>query len=292
MHLQSPSMTPPDDEATQDGEPAPVPDRANEDVKGSGYELFVLLISMLSIVNLFIVAFPAIGPIPDFGPIRQVAFVVDLMLTVVFLGDFLFRLLTSIDRRRYFVHNYGWADLLATPPVLRIFRLFRVIRVARRLRQRGSDAILAELDRNRASTTFFVTLFLVILVVEFAGMAVYLIEHDQAGANIVTPSDALWWGFVTITTVGYGDQYPVTDAGRIVGTVLLFAGIALFSVLTGFIANAFLAPRPRRKAPDSPDGSIQADLAHLRALLDQQEAHATAIRAKLDELEHKTRRPG
>ena len=167
----------------------------------------------------------------------------------VFLADFLFRFLTSTDRRRYFVHNYGWADLLATPPALRIFRLFRVIRVAKRLRQRGADAILAELDRNRASTTFFVTLFLVILVVEFAGMAVYLIEHDAPGANIVSPSDAIWWGFVTITTVGYGDQYPVTDAGRIVGTVLLFAGIALFSVLTGFIANAFLAPRSRRKSP-------------------------------------------
>ena len=267
-----------------------LPDRANEDVKGSGYELFILLLSILSIVNLVIVAFPPIGPIPDFGPIRQVAFVVDLMLTVAFLGDFLFRLLTSLDRRRYFVHNYGWADLLATPPALRIFRLFRVIRVGKRLRQRGADAILAELDRNRASTTFFVTLFLVILVVEFAGMAVYLIEHDAPGANIVTPSDALWWGFVTITTVGYGDQYPITDAGRIVGTALLFAGIALFSVLTGFIANAFLAPRSRRKTPGLVEGTVEADLAHLRDLLDKQEAHVAAIRSKLDDLEHKTKR--
>ena len=77
--------------ASEGGGATVAPDRAAEDVKGSGYELFVLLLSLLSIVNLVIVAFPAIGPIPDFGPIRQVAFVVDLMLTVVFLGDFLFR---------------------------------------------------------------------------------------------------------------------------------------------------------------------------------------------------------
>ncbi len=275
---------------SQAGDPGPAIDRAAEDVKGSGYELFILLLSILSIVNLVIIAFPPIGPIPDFGPIRQVAFVVDLMLTVAFLVDFLYRLLTSSDRRRYFLHNYGWADLLATPPALRIFRLFRVIRVAQRLRQRGSDAILTELDRNRASTTFFVTLFLVILVVEFAGMAVYLIEHDAVGANIRSPGDAIWWGFVTITTVGYGDQYPVTDAGRIVGTLLLFAGIALFSVLTGFIANAFLAPRSRRRTPGGVEGTIEADLAHLRDLLDKQEAHAAAIRSKLDDLEHKTKR--
>ena len=265
-------------------------DRAAEDVKGSGYELFVLLLSLLSIVNLVIVAVPAFGPIPDFGPIRQVALVVDLMLTIPFLGDFLFRFLTSTDRRRYFVHNYGWADLLAIPPGLRVLRVFRVVRVARRLRQRGTDAILEELDRNRASTTFFVTLFLVILVVEFAGMAVYLIEHDAPGANIVSPSDAIWWGFVTITTVGYGDEYPVTNAGRIVGTVLLFAGIALFSVLTGFIANAFLAPRSRRSGPSPVEGSIEADLALLRDLIEKQEAHAAAIRSKLDDLEGKTAR--
>ena len=255
-------------------------DSTPDEVKASGYELFVLLCSILSIVNLVIVAFP------NLGPIQQVALLTDIVLTGVFLFDFLYRLLTVRDRRHYLLRSYGWADLLAIPPTLRVFRLFRVMRVVRRLRQRGRDAVLAELDKNRASTTFFLTLFLVILVVEFAGMAEYQIEHDAAGANIRSASDALWWGFVTITTVGYGDRFPTTDPGRVVGTLLLFAGIALFSVLTGFIANAFLAPRKRRIKANA-EGSVEADVAALRELLDQQEAQTAAIRTKLDDLERK-----
>jgi voltage-gated potassium channel len=261
--------------------PLPVVDASDAEVKASGYELFALLVSLLSMSNLIIIAWPGLGPV------QQVALVVEVCLTPVFLVDFLFRFLTSTNRRRYMRHGFGWADLLAIPPLLSVFRVFRIAATLRRLRRRGSQAVLAELDRNRASTTFFATLFLVIAVVQYAGMAEYAIEHNVATGNIKSASDALWWGFVTIATVGYGDRYPTTDAGRVVGTALLFAGVALFSVLTGFIANAFLAPRARRRAKELPEGSVEADIAALRTLLDEQEAHAAAIRGKLDELERK-----
>ena len=103
-------------------------------------------------------------------------------------------------------------------------------------------------------------------------------------SNIHTASDAIWWGLVTITTVGYGDRFPVTDGGRIIGVFLLFAGIALFSVLTGFIANAFLAPRrvARRRAPRS---DTRAAIASMRELMDEQDARSQEIRQRLDELE-------
>ena len=260
---------------------APVEDAAAAEVKATGYELFALLVSLLSMVNLVIIA------LPGFGPVSQVALVVEVALTPVFLVDFLYRFSTSTDRRRYMVRGFGWADLLAIPPLLSVFRVFRIVTAVRRMRRRGLDSILEELDRNRASTTFFFTLFLVIAVVEFAGMAEYVIEHDQPGANIRSASDALWWGFVTIATVGYGDQYPVTNVGRVVGTMMLFAGVALFSVLTGFIANAFLAPRSRRRRRALPEGSMEADIDALRVLLDEQESQAAAIRRKLDELERK-----
>jgi voltage-gated potassium channel len=264
-------------------EPAtlPIRDAADAEVKASGYELFALLVSLLSMANLVILAWPGLGPV------QQVALVVEVCLTPVFLADFLYRFTTSTDRRRYMVRGYGWADLLAIFPLLTVFRIFRIVATLRRLRRRGRVAVAMELDRNRASTTFFATLFLVIAVVEFAGMAEYVIERDAAGANIRTPADALWWGFVTITTVGYGDQYPTTILGRVVGTALLFAGVALFSVLTGFIANAFLAPRGRPRTGTLPEGTIEADLAELRALVDEQEAKTAAIRDKLVELEQK-----
>ena len=104
-------------------------------------------------------------------------------------------------------------------------------------------------------------------------------------ANIVSAGDSIWWGLVTITTVGYGDQYPVGGAGRIVGVFLLFAGIALFSVLTGFIANVFLAPdRPRRRARAAAR-TPAAELAELAELMRQQERQTAAIRTKMHDLE-------
>jgi voltage-gated potassium channel len=111
---------------------------------------------------------------------------------------------------------------------------------------------------------------MVIAVVEFAGIAEFYVEQGVPGANIVSAGDSIWWGLVTITTVGYGDQYPVGPGGRLVGALLLFAGIALFSVLTGFIANVFLAPiRPRRRprlAPGRrPNSSALNDLLTERA---------------------------
>jgi voltage-gated potassium channel len=263
--------------------PPPVADALDAEVKASGYELFALLVSLLSMGNLVIIAWPGLGPV------QQVALVVEVCLTPVFLVDFLFRFLTSSNRGRYMRHGFGWADLLAIPPLFSVFRIFRIVATLRRLRRRGSRAVLAELDRARASTTFFATLFLVIAVVEFAGMAELAIEHDLPNANIRDASDALWWGFVTIATVGYGDRYPTSDAGRIVGTALLFAGVALFSVLTGFIANAFLAPR-RRRHRTLAEGSIDADLEALRTLLDEQEARSVEIRGKLDDLERKAAR--
>jgi voltage-gated potassium channel len=127
----------------------------------------------------------------------------------------------------------------------------------------------------------------VLLVLEMSGALVLDAEAGAAGANITTPGDALWWGYVTITTVGYGDQYPVTPWGRVIGVFLLTAGVALFSVFTGFIANAFLAPRRARRRPDAPveDGSVRAELDAIRALLDEHEDRTATLRSRIDVLE-------
>ena len=79
------------------------------------------------------------------------------------------------------------------------------------------------------------------------------LEARSPDANITTAGDALWWGIVTVTTVGYGDQYPVTTGGRIVGVFVLILGVGLFGTFTGFLANAFLVtPEGRtRRAPSA-----------------------------------------
>ncbi len=252
------------------------------EMKSTAYELFMALLTLLSVANLLVIVTPFAS-----GDGKQVILVVDAILAPIFLADFLIRLATAPSRRGYLRHGWGWADLLAVVPLLRIARLPHVVAVVGALRSRGPGSILEELYVARAAATFYVTIFLVILVLELSGALVLTAEANAAGANIRTPGDALWWGYVTITTVGYGDQFPVTAWGRIIGVFLLTAGVALFSVFTGFIANAFLAPRRarRRLAGDAQDGSVRAELDAIRALLDEHEERTAILRLRLDSLE-------
>jgi len=253
-------------------------------LKGIGYELFVLLTSILSMVNSVLITISAFDGAGG-DPAIDVLVVMELALTPVFATDFLYRLLTTRSRTAYFFGGFGWADLLATIPMLRLFRLTRVIFVIRQLRALGGARLAAELDETRAKATFLMTMFLVFLVVEVAGATIYAAESRDPSSNIGSAGDALWWAMVTITTVGYGDYYPVTPEGRVIGVFLLFAGIALFSVLTGFIANFFLAPHRRRWLRRADQAPVSESLATVRALIAEQEERTAAIGRQLDELE-------
>ena len=255
----------------------------NRELKSIGYEAFILLLSIMSVANMVFFAIAAIVN-PQGGPAQDVVLIMDAILTPIFLFDFLYRLLTAPSKRSYFFRGWGWADLLATIPMFRIFRLFRMVRVARLLQAKGFDRLAADFVESRATATFLLTIFLVLLVLELAGASIYYVEGTDPAANIKSASDALWWGIVTITTVGYGDQYPVTSGGRIIGVFLLISGIGLFSVLTGFIANIFLAPRRHPRFSTAPDDPLQIIVA-MRELLGEQSDGADQIRTRLDELQ-------
>jgi voltage-gated potassium channel len=246
------------------------------------YELFMLLLSGLSMFNAVAVGVARLGR-PS-GPAEEVVIAMEVAMTPLFVVDFLYRLRVAPSRRTYLVQDRGWADLLACVPLLRIVRLVRVAQVVRGMRLLGRERVLAELGASRAIATFLLTVFLVIVVVEVASATIYYAEKGARGSNVETAGDAIWWSLVTITSVGYGDKFPVTQEGRVIGVFLLFAGVALFSVMTGFIANAFLAPRTRRRAGGERTDAL-GTLVAVRSLLAEQEETTKALRAQLDQLE-------
>jgi voltage-gated potassium channel len=255
----------------------------SRELKSVGYEVFILLLSVLSVFNTVFFALAVIVE-PSGGPAQEVIVAMDTIITPIFVFDFAYRLLTAPSKRGYFFGGQGWADLLATIPLFRFFRVFRVVRVVRLLRAYGVRRFFEDLVEARASATFLLTIFLVILVLEVAGATIYYVEGAAEAANIRSAGDALWWGIVTITTVGYGDRFPVTEGGRVIGVFLLFAGIGLFSVLTGFIANVFLAPPQKPRVAPPPDDPRSVIVA-LRTLLAEQDERTAAIRLRVDELE-------
>jgi voltage-gated potassium channel len=252
--------------------------RVRTGLKGTPYELFMLLISALSIANDFLILFLH-------GPGSEVVFLIELLLIPLLGFDFLYRLATAPSRRHYLIGQHGWADFLAIVPLLGIFRIVRCMAVLRALREEGFEAVIADLEGQRAIGTFFITIWACIIAVELAGAAVFPAENNAPGSNIHTASDAIWWGLVTITTVGYGDVYPVTGPGRIIGTFLLIAGIALFSVLTGFIANFFIVPHGQRRRRWRRGHTTGAEIADLRELLVRQDELTGTIRRRLADLE-------
>jgi voltage-gated potassium channel len=163
--------------------------------------------------------------------------------------------------------------------------VFRIVRAVRLMRTFGPKNMLNEVINNRAGSALYIAIFGIIVVAEIAALVVLKAEAANPDANIKSAGDAVWWVFVTLTTVGYGDRFPTTFVGRLAGVFVMFSGIALIGVLASFLANFFMAS-PKKKAeeqlaPDDP----KAKLAEIKALLQAQEQANADLKAKLDEIE-------
>lgn len=202
------------------------------------YRIFIAIVSLNAFTVL--IAYYLI-PLPR--PAREVLAIIDTVNAVILFGDFALRLIGSANRPRYFFVELGWLDLLGSlpfHPLLRLFRIARSLTLWVQLARPAEREARAEARRRLAENALFVVASLVLLVITFGGLAIAIIEPPAPGATIQSGSDALWYVMATIATVGYGDEHPVTNAGRIVGVLIMLVGVGAFSVLTSYIASRFL----------------------------------------------------
>lgn len=167
----------------------------------------------------------------------------DLIIAFIFLVDFLIGWHVSDSGKKFWRKN--WFELLASVPLtggiyrslraLRVIRLARIVRAVARVRRLGevADSVTHEGSRYLYIVT---TTFAVI----FAGAVSFFLFEFNINPAIETFFDAVWWAVVTATTVGYGDLYPVTVEGRVVGMILMFFGIALVGTTAGLAGNYFI----------------------------------------------------
>jgi voltage-gated potassium channel len=201
------------------------------------YQIFMLVLCIYAILILAIECIVPLRP-----NTRMVLDYADFGVCLLFFSDFIISLANAPNRKRYLM-QWGWIDLLSSVPTINVFRigrLARIVRIFRLLRGFRATKILASFVLERRSESSFLAAVLVtILALAFSAIAVLHCENVPAG-NIKSPEDAIWWALTTITTVGYGDRYPVTTEGRFIGAALMIVGVGLFGTLAGFIASWFL----------------------------------------------------
>jgi len=229
-------------------------------VHGNSYNIFILVLTVYSLALMVLLLLPLD---PD---TRQLVNLYDNIVCIIFLLDFAMNILGARPKRAYFIGQRGWLDLLGSIPsfgfipftaLFRLARLSRLGRITRLLRgQAGKDLVLDVL-KNRSQYATFITILLAGIVLTTASILVLQEESRSPDANIKTGGEALWWSIVTITTVGYGDFYPVTFLGRLTAVFVMFSGIGIIGALASILASMLVAPStPEEPAPEAAPGSV------------------------------------
>lgn len=237
--------------------------------KQLNFELFISILTILSWLNFFLFL---LASHPD---TRIVIMWVEVFLTPIFLLDFLLHWRFQKLQQHADFGPYNWLDLIGSFPLFRWARAPRVYRTARYLRVTEGSSLLKWFVQERAQTAVLSIFLAVILLFEFASIAILKAEAGAPNANIITEQDAAWWVLVTIATVGYGDLYPVTSQGRFIGSLVIMTGVGLFGILSGYLARSFLGGRTNKKGDDQTlpplaPAETAAILAELQALRQEQ----------------------
>lgn len=181
--------------------------------------------------------------------ISRLLILIDDIICLVFLYDFCLRFYRAKNKLRFM--KWGWIDLVSSIPSLEYMRAGRAIRLLRILRIlrafRSTRHLIQHVFRSRTRGTLATAAIIAILTIIFSSISILEVEHDPH-SNIKTAEDAIWWSYVTITSVGYGDKYPVTTEGRIIAALLMAVGVGLFGTFTAFLASWFVEKTKKEDA--------------------------------------------
>jgi len=207
--------------------------------------VFPVAILVLTVLNLCALVADTVLALPQ--EMTRLIHAIDTAVCGVFFFDFAIQLYRAESKFAFL--KWGWIDLIACIPnidFLRWGRLVRVLRIIRLFRgMRSLQKILKMIFQDRIETGVVSLGLMLFLLVAFTSVSVLMCENHADG-NIKTAEDAVWWSVVTVTTVGYGDKYPVTTEGRIIGSMLMIAGVGTFAALSGLAASFFLGAKDRK----------------------------------------------
>lgn len=207
--------------------------------------VFAYSIQVLILIS--IVAF-TLETVPDLEPAtKQLLHNIELVCIIVFSIEYILRIYCSDKTGKFIFSFFGIIDFLAILPfylalgvdltslrALRFLRLFRVLKLMR------YNRALAHFSRaiHSAKEEIFLFLIITLILVYFSAVGIYYFENAAQPEHFASIFDSLWWAIITLTTVGYGDVYPITVGGKVFTFLILMIGLGIVAIPTGIISSA------------------------------------------------------
>ena len=214
----------------------------NQTKEGKWFDLSIQTLIVLSLISF------SIETLPDLDPeFRKFLQVFEIISVIIFTIEYLLRIFVASKKIRFVFSFYGIIDLMAILPFyltfgidlrsIRIFRLFRLFRVFKILRySKAIQRFIKAFISIKEELVLFIILSTFLLF--FSAVGIYYFENPVQPDVFRSIFDSLWWAVATLTTVGYGDIYPITLGGKVFTSIMLFIGLGVIAVPTGLIASA------------------------------------------------------
>ena len=228
----------------------------NESRKGRVFDIFIQLLIIVSLATYSIETLPNLS-----SQNKSYLQTVELIIVIIFTIEYILRVIVSDKPVKFFLSLYGLIDLFAILPfylsfgidlrgirairLLRLFRAFKLLRYNKAL-QRFNIA----LRLSKEEFVLFSFISLIMLYLSAAG--IHYFENKAQPENFSSIFDSLWWAICTLTTVGYGDVYPITIGGRIFTFFILIIGLSIVSVPAGIISSALSKAREMQNQENEP----------------------------------------
>ena len=221
------------------------------------YDIISTLALIINLVAAFAVTFDEIEA--QYGPLLKF---IEAVTVFFFAVDYVLRLITAPQQypnvppgeavRKYVTSGYGIIDLLSFLPYylpaffpagVAVFRMFRVVRIFRLFRINAYSDALSLIGKvmKRQKNQIFASVFIIILLILASSLCMYSVEHEAQPTVFKNAFSAIWWATSTLLTVGYGDIYPITFLGQLLGIIITFLGVGLVAIPTGIISAGFIA---------------------------------------------------
>jgi len=207
----------------------------------------VFAYSIQALIFLSIISF-SFETVPDLEPsTRKILRVIEVFCVVIFTIEYILRIYVSDKKNKFIFSFYGIIDFLAILPFylalgvdLRSLRALRFLRLFRILKLMRYNKAIKHFTKAIALAKEEILLFLIVtlILIYFSAVGIYYFEHNVQPENFSSIFDSLWWAIITLTTVGYGDVYPITVGGKVFTFFILMIGLGIVAIPTGIISSA------------------------------------------------------